>query len=103
MGATLYFHRYPKACDNPKIIPFLSIFDFQNCNGKLPKEFYDSCREFGEYNAEGDCYIFRDNIRLFEFAERKEVPASIADYISGVYPSPRDPDYEDSIFIIWIR
>lgn len=98
MSNTLYFHRYARECDDVKVLPYLAKFDYNDYSGKLPTEFYDSCRQFGDYNEEERSFIFRDPVALFEFASRKEVPVQISDYIADCTDIDSPPN--SYIFII---
>lgn len=101
MGVDIHFHYYPKECDNKKVLPFLDCDPGDLwINGKLGRDFYDGLRTYGEHDEESGCYIFRDKIKLFEFASKSYTPVKISDYIADPY------DYSlenDDIFIIWIR
>lgn len=96
MGVTLYYGYYPKECNHPKVIPYLSIEDCNCCSGKLDISCYAMCRTFAEYNADGACWVFSDVTDLFYFASNEVVPTCIATYITEHYE-------DDLIFIIWKR
>lgn len=101
MGIDLHYSYYTKKCVDREVLPYLCVGDDSYetwYNGKyVPEGFYDTCLELSEWNEENECWIFEDNIKLFEFASRDSVPKQISDYITN--------NYNDKIpiFIIWKR
>ena len=104
MSTTVYACIYPKECNNPKIIPYLSCdgndFDTNpEFPGKyLSQEFFKKSREYGTYNEINDCIIFSDYSKLLEFAGLQCVPDELTDYIMTLFE--KEPD---GIFVIWLR
>ena len=101
MGATIYTGIYPKECNNPKVIPYLSCDKFgPEFNGKrLSPEFFDKCREYGKKDKENQCFVFTTgDSRLCEFAGLQCVPEEMSEYIMTIYE-----DEPDGIFIVWVK
>ena len=96
MGVTLYYGYYPKECNHPKVLPYLSREACDDCSGKLDISFYDMCRTFAEYHEDCACWVFSNVVELFYFASKEVVPACLTDYITKHYE-------DDVIFIIWKR
>jgi len=106
MSASIYYQYYPKACNNPTILPFLNIESDWFHGNHMPKGFYDACRQYSEWNEDNECWIFADVTKLFEFAADSRVPVSMSDYITNTqYIDEWDniPHKEDDVFIIWKR
>ncbi len=98
MGVTLFYGFYPSKCNDKEILPYLDVdSSYRELNGKhLEVPFYDNCRELATFNEDSNCYIFEDFNNLFEFAQRKETPVDMDDYICMNYQS-------NLVFIIWVR
>lgn len=98
MGVTLYYDYYPKECNNDKILGYLRIGDGEGgeCSGKRNENFYEKCYVCADWNTYGQCWIFSDACKLFQFASEQDVPVFMSNYITEFYE-------DDMIFIIWKR
>ena len=97
MSRTVYCGYYPNKCNDNDILKYLNYDSIYDCSyDHLSDDFYKNCRALAEYNEESDCYIFTDMMKLFTFAESKETPVSMSDYITDEYQ-------QDYVFILWIR
>lgn len=104
MGVTLYYGYYPKECNNQKVLPFLTINDEYNINGShMSPDFYEALRQYSEWNEDCMCWIFDDNVKLFEFA--KIAPSDMCDYlVDPVFYYFINVEHEpDDVFIVWKR
>lgn len=97
MSVDLHYQYYSRECNNPKVLPYLDIPADLWWSGRfvLPG-FYETCNDFGEWDADNKCWIFSDVNKLFSFASLESVPPSLADYITDKY---RD----ELVFILWKR
>lgn len=107
MGAVLYYGYYPKEIAKTEYFPFLNQYpDGNEMNGKhLKKEFIEILNKDGQFNEEGDCWIFTDINKIMELA--KYADERMCDYVcnpNDYYYSNKDVvDINNSVFIIWHR
>lgn len=107
MSVDLHWEYYPKECNNKHVLPFLDYdIDARWWSGNsIPREFFERCYEFGNWDEENQCWIFDDPKKLFAFAAKDEVPAGMSDYITMCnYLQDTDVEHQsDDIFVIWKR
>lgn len=96
MSVTLYYDYYPKECNNDKILERLKENEGGDCSGKRSENFYEWCNACADWNTYGQCWIFSDANKLFQFAAEQDVPPFMADYITRWFA-------DDMVFIIWKR
>lgn len=96
MGVTLYYDYYPKECHNDKILKYLKKDEGGDCSGKRSENFYEQCNACADWNEYGQCWIFSDVYKLFQFAAEQDVPACMSYYIAQWFAN-------DMVFIIWKR
>ena len=93
---------YTKECNNIKVLSYLNRHgEYEYSSRSFPEGFYDLCRKYGkqytdsEINIAHTCWVFDDQVKMFEFAAQPECPSWLADYITENYSE------EEPVLIIW--